>query len=184
MIKTKRNNNKKKQIAVLTVMSSSTNNRQKDYACPQCHQEMSNMDMLQNHLQTVHKKPSSTNTKGMKIEIGHRPCFFVVGILSLVKQKIKTVQDDLKPSNEPAKVYAQYFSPSDSYSKIGYLRSCDDYFRQARTSRIEYLLPITRQTLLYMELLTTINEHIPRNGNTKERLSRSPIDQSLHLYSS
>lgn len=96
-----------------------------------------------------------------------------------MKQKLKTVQDDLKPSNEPPKMYTQYFSPTDTYSKIGYVRSCDDYFRKARSSRIEYLIPITRQTLLFVELLTTINERIPPNGNSKERLSRLI---SIHLY--
>lgn len=93
---------------------------------------------------------------------------------------MRIAQDDTKPSNVPVKIYTQYFAPCDTYSQIGFVRSCDDYFRQVRRVRIEKLIPIIQRTLLTVELLTNINEHIPRNGNTKERLS---ISLSINLFS-
>ncbi len=35
------------------------------FICPQCHQDMSTMDMLQIHFQDVHMKQSSSTVKGI-----------------------------------------------------------------------------------------------------------------------
>ncbi len=51
------------------------------------------------------------------------------------------------------------------------MRSYSDYFKSIRKNKLDQIFTITRQTLLRIELLTTTNEYIPRNGNTKERLS-------------
>lgn len=98
-----------------------------------------------------------------------------LGLFSLAKQKIKNVQDNFKTAtpNEPPKPLAQFFAsnPNDTYSKIGYMRSYDDYFRCVRKTRLDQILTFTRQTLLRVELLTNTSEGIPRNGNSKERQS-------------
>ena len=49
-------------------MSQATGNIQKDFLCPHCHEDMSNAEMLQVHLQTVHQAQSSTTSKGTEID--------------------------------------------------------------------------------------------------------------------
>ncbi|CAF1240986.1 unnamed protein product [Rotaria sordida] len=134
-------------------------NTRAGFLCPKCHQDMSNMEMLQIHFQNVHMKQSSTTVKGL---------------FSLAKQKIKNVQDNFQNSNESSKIYAQYFSfnSNDSYSKkqcIGYARSHNTYFQIIRKDKHNQIFIHMRQLLLRIELLTNTNEHIPRNGNSKER---------------
>ncbi len=93
----------------------------------------------------------------------------------MARQKIIGVQgqDNLKPLNEPLKPYTPFFSSNsnDTYSKIGYMRSYDDYFRSVRKARLDQIFTYTRQTLLRVELLTNTSPGIPPNGNSKERLS-------------
>jgi hypothetical protein len=76
------------------------------------------------------------------------------------------------PSESP-KTFAQLFSSNhnDTYSKIGFMRSYDDFFRSVRQTRLDHIVTHTRQTLLRTELLTNTSQDIPRNGNSKERLS-------------
>jgi hypothetical protein len=100
----------------------------------------------------------------------------ISGLFSFAKQKLKTVQDNFKNSNDPSKTYAQYFSinQNDYYSKqrvMGYALSYNDYFKKLRQDKIDQILTITKYLLLRAELLTQKNQHIPPNGNTKERQS-------------
>lgn len=46
-------------------MAQPTGNRRNDFRCPECSQDMPNMEMLQVHLQTIHKKQPPTPAKGM-----------------------------------------------------------------------------------------------------------------------
>jgi hypothetical protein len=55
--------------------------------------------------------------------------------------------------------------------KFGYACSHNDSLQNIRKNKLDQILARTRQTLLRIELLTNTNENIPRNGNTKERLS-------------
>ncbi len=94
----------------------------------------------------------------------------------MAKQKIKSVQDNFKTSNEPQKPYAQYFSfnSNDYHSKqhyMGYARSYNEYFKSLRKDKLDQIYAMTKRVLLRVELLTNTNECIPRNGNTKERQS-------------
>jgi hypothetical protein len=98
------------------------------------------------------------------------------GFISFAKQKLKSVQENFKTSTDPSKTYAQYFTfnQNDYYSKqqyIGYARSYTDHFNRLRKDKIEQVLFITKQLLLRVELLTNKSDHIPPNGNTKERRS-------------
>jgi hypothetical protein len=97
------------------------------------------------------------------------------GLFSLAKEKIKGVQDNFKTPTPavPAKPLAQLFSSNsnETYHKIGYMRSYDDYFRSVRKARLDQIFTYTRQTLLRVELLTNTSPGIPPNGNSKERLS-------------
>jgi len=98
------------------------------------------------------------------------------GFFSFAKQKIKSVQDNFKNPNEPSKPYAQYFlsNSNDDYSKqqyMGYTRSHNDLFKRIRHDKRQQTLKIANQLLLRVQLLTNTNEHIPPNGNTKERRS-------------
>ncbi|CAF3474289.1 unnamed protein product [Rotaria socialis] len=141
------------------------------FLCPQCHQDMGNLEMLQIHFQNVHMKQSSTIIKGISL------LFELVSTMSLfsfAKQKLKSVQDNFQNSNEPSKMYSQYFSfdPHDYYSKkqyMGFTRSHYAYFQIVRKDKLHEIYTKTQQLLLRLELLTDINEHTPPNGNTKER---------------
>jgi hypothetical protein len=47
-------------------MLQSIDNAREGFLCPQCHQDMSNMEMLQIHFQNVHMKQPSATTKGIE----------------------------------------------------------------------------------------------------------------------
>ncbi|CAF0818412.1 unnamed protein product [Rotaria sp. Silwood1] len=130
------------------------------FICPQCHHDMSTMEMLQIHFQDVHMKQSSSTVKGL---------------FSFAKQKIKHVQDNFTTiPNEQTNVYAQFFSfdQNDSSLKqqqIGYIRSYNDKFKKIRKTQNDQIsIEITR-LLLRLEKLISISESIPKNTNTKER---------------
>ncbi|CAF3716965.1 unnamed protein product [Rotaria sp. Silwood1] len=144
-------------------------NAREGFLCPQCHQDMSNMEMLQLHYQNVHMKQSLTTVKGL---------------FSLAKQKFKSVQDNFQNSNELSKTYAQYFSFNLNYShtkkqSMGYARSYNHYFQSLRRDKRNQISIHTRQLLLRIELLTNTNEHIPPNGNSKERRK---YEQSIYAW--
>jgi hypothetical protein len=127
------------------------------FLCPQCHQDMSNMEMLQAHFQNVHMKQSVAAGKG----------FF-----SLAKQKMKSVQDNFKTPNEPLKRYAQYFHDCPPKQQcMGYARSHCDYFRSIRKDKVGHIFTLTSQLLHRVEFLTNTDAHVPRHGNSKERQS-------------
>jgi hypothetical protein len=145
---------------------------------------MSNAEMLQTHLQNVHMKQSSSTIKGIISkrldEIQNIFCFTIrylfSGLFSLAKQKFKVVQDNPKTPIGPPKIYAQYFSrnSNENYSKqqyFGYGHSYNEYFKSLRKNKLDQISTITKRSLLRMELLIDKNDHIPRNGNTKERQS-------------
>ncbi|CAF3945844.1 unnamed protein product [Rotaria magnacalcarata] len=161
------------------------------FLCPQCHQDMGNLEMLQVHFQNVHMKQSSTVVKGIsllfefvsstmsnaeqvnKLSIGLNSKYFL-GLFSFAKQKLKSVQNNFQNSNEPSKIYSQYFSFDlhDYHSKkqyMGFTRSHYTYFQIVRKDKLHEIYTKTQQLLLRLELLTNINEQIPPNGNTKER---------------
>jgi len=130
------------------------------FICPQCHQDMSTMEMLQLHFQDVHmKQPSST----------------VKGLFSLAKQKIKSVQDNFTTNNplEQINNYAQYFSVDSNEIVLkpieGYSRSHTDLFHQRRKEKADQIAIETTRLLLRLERLTSTDENVPRNRNTKER---------------
>ncbi|UJR09952.1 hypothetical protein I4U23_014175 [Adineta vaga] len=142
-------------------MLQSIDNGRAGFLCPQCHQDMSNMEMLQVHFQNVHMKQASSSTTSK-------------GFFTLAKQKIKSVQDNFKTPNEPLKPYAQYFlfNPNDQYSKqqhMGYTSSHDDLIKTIRKKKRDEMFHQTDQLLIRLQLLTAPNEHIPPNRNTKER---------------
>lgn len=89
----------------------------------------------------------------------------------MARQKIRGSQDNSRTLNEPSKPYAQYFSFNSSRESKGHALSYDDYFKNLRKAKLDHICTLTKQTLIRVELLTNTNEHIPRNGNTKERLS-------------
>ena len=99
------------------------------------------------------------------------------GFFSKAKQKIKSVQGNLKTPAETAKPCAQYFSfnSSDQYAKqqyMGYATSHNDLFKTIRKTRRDEFFKTTSQLLLRVELLTSASEHVLPNRNTKERRSR------------
>ncbi|CAF1194385.1 unnamed protein product [Rotaria magnacalcarata] len=130
------------------------------FICPQCHQDMSTMEMLQVHFQDIHMKQSPSTVKGL---------------FSFAKQKIKSVQDNFTNiPNEQTNNYAQYFSSdqNDSSSKpqqIGYIRSYTDRFKKERKAQHDQISIETTRLLLRIEKLISTGENIPKNANTKER---------------
>ncbi|CAF2387201.1 unnamed protein product [Rotaria sp. Silwood2] len=130
------------------------------FICPQCHHDMSTMEMLQVHFQDVHMKQSSSTVKGL---------------FSLAKQKIKSVQDNFTTiPNEQSNTYAQFFSfdQNDSSLKqqqIGYIRSYSDKFKKIRKTQHDQISIETTRLLLRLEKLINTGESIPKNANTKER---------------
>lgn len=101
-----------------------------------------------------------------------------LGLFSLAKQKIKSVQDNFTTNNplEQINNYAQYFSidANENTSKLieGYSRSHTDLFHQRRKEKADQLAIETTRLLLRLERLTSTDENVPRNRNTKERRSK------------
>ena len=101
----------------------------------------------------------------------------VLGFFSLAKQKIKSVQDNFSTNNplEQINSYAQYFSvdPNETTSKSveGYSRSYTDAFHKERKKKADQIGIETTRLLLRLERLTSTDENVPRNRNTKERRS-------------
>ena len=99
----------------------------------------------------------------------------------MAKQKIKSVQDNFTTNNplEQINNYAQYFStdPNEHASKSveGYSRSHTDLFHQRRKEKADQIAIETTRLLLRLERLTSTDDNVPRNRNTKER--RSNISQ-------
>ncbi|CAF0855503.1 unnamed protein product [Rotaria sordida] len=130
------------------------------FICPQCHHDMSTMEMLQLHFQDVHMKQSSSAVKGL---------------FSLAKQKIKSVQDNFTTvPNEQSNVYTQFFSfdQNDSSLKqqqIGYIRSYNDKFKKLRKIEHDQISIETTRLLLRLEKLISNDEDVPKNAKTKER---------------
>ncbi|CAF2687300.1 unnamed protein product [Rotaria sp. Silwood2] len=52
---------------------------------------------------------------------------------------------------------------------MGHARSYNVYYQSIRKDKLNQIFHNTKQLLLRIELLTNTNEHIPRNGNSKER---------------
>ncbi|CAF3886287.1 unnamed protein product [Adineta steineri] len=142
-------------------MLPSLDNAREGFLCPQCHQDMSSMESLQLHFQTVHMKQSSSTTKGSSF-------------LSFAKQKIKNVQENLKKPTESLKPYAQYFSFTSNdlnfkQQYMGYIRSHNESFTGIRKHKHDEMFKKASELLLRVDLLTMTNEHVPPNGNSKER---------------
>jgi hypothetical protein len=148
------------------------------FICPQCHQDMSTMEMLHIHFQDVHMKQSSSTVKGIYLNfISFNFCFFL-GFFSLAKQKIKSVQDNFTTiPNEQINIYAQYFSfdQNDSSLKqsIGHIGSYNDQFKKLRKDKHKQISIDTTRLLLRLEKLTSNEENVPKNANTKERRSKN-----------
>ena len=99
-----------------------------------------------------------------------------LGLLSLAKQKIKSVQDNLTVSAvEQPSGYSQFFSyhSIDDYPRQiqGFSRSFTDQFIQKRKEKLDQLSIETTRLLLRLEQLTSSESHVPKNRNTKERRS-------------
>ncbi|CAF1417976.1 unnamed protein product [Adineta ricciae] len=100
------------------------------------------------------------------VKYGNATSFF-----SFAKQKLKSVQGSFQTPTEPSKPHAQYFS-SDSNNRqqfIGYSISHDELLRTIRKKKHDEFFHRTDQLLLHTRLLTTKNEYIPLNKDTKER---------------
>ncbi|UJR36142.1 hypothetical protein I4U23_028880 [Adineta vaga] len=144
-------------------MLMSINDVREGFICPQCHLDMSTMEMLHVHFQDVHmKQPSST----------------VKGLFSFAKQKIKSVQDNFTTiPNEQSNIYAQYFScdQSDSstkqqqHSPYGYISSHNEEFKKFRKNKHDQISLEATCLLLRLERLTSNDENVPKSSNPKER---------------
>jgi len=134
------------------------------FICPECRQDMSTLEMLHIHFEDVHMKQSSSTVKGL---------------FSLAKQKIKSVQDNFTTIPiEQSNNYAQFFSfDQNDYSlkekkqQFGYICSYNEKFKKLRKEKHDQISMETIRLLLRLEQLTSTNENIPKNTNTKERRS-------------
>ncbi|CAF1650816.1 unnamed protein product, partial [Adineta ricciae] len=146
-------------------MLPTVNDVREGFICPQCHLDMSTMEMLHVHFQDVHMKQSSSTVKGL---------------LSFAKQKIKSVQDNFTTiPNEQSNIYAQYFSidPYDSstkqqqqqHSPNGYICSHNEAFKKFRKNKHDQMSLETTCLLLRLERLTSTEESVPKSSNPKER---------------
>ncbi|CAF1476065.1 unnamed protein product [Adineta steineri] len=137
------------------------NDVREGFICPQCHLDMSTMEMLHVHFQDVHMKQPSSAVKGL---------------FSLAKQKIKSVQDNFTAApTEQTNIYAQYFSfdQNDTSLKqqqqIGFIGSHNEHFKKLRKQNNEQISRDTFRLLLRLGKLTTNDENAPKNSNPKER---------------
>ena len=101
----------------------------------------------------------------------------LLGLFSLAKQKIKSVQDNFSTTAaEQLNSYAPYFSFDSSYPPSkqteGYSRSFNDQFHRIRKARLDQISIETARLLLRLEQLTSTGDQVPKNGNTKERRSK------------
>jgi len=136
------------------------------FICPECHLDMSTIEMLQIHFEDVHAKQSSSTVKGL---------------FSLAKQKIKSVQDNFSPlPTESIIKYAQFFSSEIPKSQpMGYVRTFNDVFFQIRKDKHNQIEMETIRLLVRLARLTSTSDETPKNANTKERRS---IENELHLF--
>jgi rabenosyn-5 len=131
------------------------------FICPECHQDMSTIEMLHIHFEDVHTKQSSNTVKSL---------------FSLAKQKIKSVQDNFTtiPTEQPNN-YSQFFSfdqnstSSKSQPQLGYICSYNDELKKFRKEKHDQTSMETIRLLLRLEQLTSNDENVPKNTNTKER---------------
>jgi hypothetical protein len=158
------------------------------FICPQCHQDMSTMEMLQIHFQDVHLKQSASTVKG-RIYKYELICIRILnlGLFSFAKQKIKSVQDNFTTNpNEQLNSYAQFFSSDQSdlpiKQQIGYTCSYNDTFKKIRKTKLDQLSIETTRLLLRLERLTSTDEHVPKNANTKERRSTNLYFINKNLF--
>ncbi|CAF0919780.1 unnamed protein product [Didymodactylos carnosus] len=139
------------------------------FICPQCHQDMSTMDMLQVHFQEVHLKQQSTTVKGL---------------LTLAKQKISSVtnsafQDNFlsggnsNSSTPSAGLYAQYQSESGT-QQTGYHRSHMDKFRKFRKEKLDKTSIDMTQLLLRLEQLT--NDSVPKDKKERKKYEQDVVE--------
>lgn len=151
------------------------------FICPECHQDMSSIEMLQIHFEDVHMKQSSSTVKGInRCEEDPMSCFSFSGLFSLAKQKIKSVQDNFNvlPTEQPNN-YSQFFSfdPNDlSLNRpiqMGLNCSYTDKFHKFRKEKHDQTSMETIRLLLRLEQLTSTDENVPKNANTKERRSKT-----------
>lgn len=149
------------------------------FICPQCHQDMSSMEMLQVHFQDVHMKQSSTTVKGSYFHDnkGEEVNFLFLGLFSLVKQKIKIPDNFTATPNEQSNTYSQYFSfdqndLSSKQQQIGFIRSFNDRFKKERKIQHDQVSIETTRLLLRLGKLISTGDNIPKNANTKERRSK------------
>jgi rabenosyn-5 len=151
------------------------------FICPECRQDMSTIEMLHVHFEDVHMKQSSTTVKGISIAYFNRNFSFYSGLFSLAKQKIKSVQDNFTtiPTEQPNN-YSQFFSfdqnsasSKSQQQQFGYIRSHDDKFKKLRKEKHDQTSMETIRLLLRLVQLTSNEEHVPKNVNTKERRSIS-----------
>jgi hypothetical protein len=160
------------------------------FICPECRQDMSTIEMLHIHFEDVHMKQSSTTVKGISMSNSNRNMTFYLGLFSLAKQKIKSVQDNFTtiPTEQPNN-YSQFFSfdqnptSSKSEQRLGYICSYNDKFKKLRKEKHEQTSMETIRLLLRLEQLISNDEHVPKNANTKERRSIKfsiKYDENLH----
>lgn len=138
------------------------------FLCPECHQDMSTMETLQVHYQTVHSKSNLSNT---------------TGIFSMAKQKLKSLKSS---SGENNRAYEKYFHQPKTERKqsIGYLRAYDIYFRQIRKSRLEQFNIHANERLSRLNQLILIDAQLlqPNKANERQKFERSIvrwIDESV-----
>ncbi len=149
------------------------------FICPECHQDMSTIEMLHIHFEDVHMKQSSNTVKSIYLDHFNRSCSLYLGLFSLAKQKIKSVQDNFTtiPTEQPNN-YSQFFSfdqnstSSKSQSQLGHIRSYNDELKKFRKEKHDQTSMETIRLLLRLEQLTSNDENVPKNTNTKERRSK------------
>lgn len=107
----------------------------------------------------------------------------------MAKQKIKSVQDNFNVlPTEQTNNYSQFFSfdpndvPSNGQTPMGLSCSYTDKFHKFRKEKHDQTSMETIRLLLRLEQLTSTDEHIPKNANTKERRSNDSIDIDCLLF--
>lgn len=107
----------------------------------------------------------------------------------MAKQKIKSVQDNFTviPTEQPNN-YSQFFSvdqnnilPNGQF-QMGFSCSYTDKFHKYRKEKHDQTSMETIRLLLRLEQLTSSDENVPKNANTKERRSNSPYEMIIHYF--
>jgi len=114
------------------------------FFCPQCHQDMFNMETLQLHYQTVHTKPSTSVIPKVRFP-------FVKRILKSSPSQTSSSSIQLAPQT------------------IGFSRIHTSYLRRLRKDRLDRIAVHTAQILFRLDQLTRKDVDIPPIGDTKER---------------